>query len=237
MADPFTLAIDLDYSNGPTPSAATDLEGYARELDDTDRELREKRARFVVVWRSIQLSQRGSVNLSKDRYSERKLEMAELQRSISRLENHLSYHNHYESQQWPVWQESPANVSLTQVWALWRNVVAARRAEDALPKAPAYTHDMMNDFWFAEYCALCLADTVTVRQRKDARLAREIAEWTYDCALRVFEGRARWDWDKHVHNGRRMRAPKRPEPRLRVKPQRAKFVRGADGAKIPLRSM
>jgi hypothetical protein len=163
------------------------------------------------VWRSIQHSRRGVVNLSKDRYSERKLEMANLQRSIGCLETDLLF-NKYESEQWLVEQERPTKVTLKQLWTLWRNVVAARRAQDALFKAPAYTAPIMNDFWFAEYCALCVADQVSARQRIDARLAREIAEWTYDCASRAFEGREQWDWDKHVHDGRRLRAPKRPMP-------------------------
>lgn len=221
MADPFTLAIDLDYSSGPTPSSATDLEGWARELDEIDRKHREQCARLVVVCRSIEHSRRGVVELDCMTYSSRKIEMAELQASISRLETDL-YFNHYESEQWPAGLTSPIKVTLKQLWALWRNVEAARQAEAALPDKPVCDKPV-TDLGFADYCARCLAD-IPARQRIDAKLTRERAEWIYDCALRVFEGRKRWDWNEHCRDGSRMRKPKRP---LRTGNKRSAFTRSS----------
>jgi len=202
-----------------------DLEKLARELDDIDRKLREQRARLIVVWRSIEHSRRGVVVLDAMTYSARKVEMAELQSSISSLESKLLYSWWYEGEHWPTSQESPAKVPLKQLWQLWRNVVAARKAVADLPDKPVYEHKAMTDLWFAEYCACCLADTVTERQRIDARIARDRAEWIYDCALRVFEGRERWSWDKHSDDGPRIRAPKRPLPTGNNKPRT--FVRSS----------
>lgn len=94
----------------------------------------------------------------------------------------------------------PAAVSLKQVWRLWRDVFSARQAVADLP------------------------DNTTARQRIDAETARDRAECTYDCALRVFESRALWNWDEHCNDGWKMRAPKRAEPtpmqRMKFKQQR-----------------
>jgi hypothetical protein len=90
----------------------------------------------------------------------------------------------------------PATVSLKQIWRLWRDVVAARQAVADLP------------------------DNTTARHRIDAVTARDRAEATYNCALRVFEGREPWSWDKHCNDGWRMRAPMRAEP---TPMQRMKF--------------
>lgn len=96
--------------------------------------------------------------------------------------------------------QGPTAVSLKQVWRLWRDVVGARQAVADLP------------------------DNTTARQRIDAEVARDRAECTYDCALRVFEGRAPWNWVKHCNDGWTMRAPKRAEPtpmqRMKSKQQR-----------------
>jgi hypothetical protein len=186
------------------------------ELETIEAKLTEQRSRLVVVWRSIEHSRRGVVILNRDRYNERKDEMLCLQQSIGRLERDLHWASHrYQTSAWSEWSREleaiePRKYRLDTVWRLWRDVEAARKACADLPAKPSYTYPIVTDLWFANYCAACLDDKVTARQRNDAFIARDRAECTYNHALRAFEGRERWQWEKHADEN--LRAPQRQMP-------------------------
>ena len=184
------------------------------ELDEIERKLKPLRERYLVVWKSILHARHGVRPLDRETYIQRKIEHGNLQYAIGELENEQrdneGWYHGIQTAEWKWALEPPAKVTLKTLWQLWRNVLATRQVVAYLPALyrPQWKWD---DFALAEHAARHLAsDKVPSRQRIDAVVARDRAEATYNCALRVFEGRERWDWDKHVNDGRKMSAPKRP---------------------------
>jgi hypothetical protein len=181
------------------------------ELDQQDAKLRYVRERFAAVWRSIEHSRHGVVCLDPETYIQRKIEHGSLRAALGKLESELhhkgeAYYN--DLMPWMCEIQPPAKVTLKQVWALWRNVVATRAAVAELPKIAA-PPIQWTDYAIAADIARCLADMVPTSKRIETRFARDHAEWSYDMALRVFEGREPWRWNKHCEDGWRLRAPKR----------------------------
>jgi hypothetical protein len=216
-----------------------DLTKIRNELDDIGKKLRTARRRLVVVWALIENHRHGSVShLDKYSYTDRKVEMFELQRLIPRLEEAASLAFNEFICEWIWTNPRPTKVSLKELWRMWRNVVAARRAVPARVLVTTIKTPPHTDMWHAEVAALHLANKVTVRQQIEAEFARDRAEWSYDMALRVFEGRPAWCNTKHLGDGWRLRPPQLEEPtplsriEWKQKQRRAKFAEPYEYRKV-----
>ena len=117
----------------------------------------------------------------------------------------------------------PRKYRLETVWQCWRDVNAARKEYNAIPD------ETVTDRWG------CDPITIVSRRKIDALVKMEAAEGLYDIARRAFEGVRPRTWSETV-NGIKARPPKRPLPLKRIKKTPTKYVRDANGIKVPLRS-
>jgi hypothetical protein len=196
---------------------------YGKATETTERMTRRKIAERDAAMTVIEVSRQGP-NFPTDIYIMFKLihgnAEADAHRYAHYLRNYGGFYYSKQSRQWMNEQDEMkvGNVSLTQVWGKWFDIVAARKAYDDIADVT------LTDRWG------CDPIKIVSRKKIDARLAVERAEGLYDLVLRAFEGRPRRTHEQTLML--RVVKPKRKLPPKRIMSTPTKYVR-ENGIKIP----
>lgn len=206
-----------------------DIDDYTRIVDITEGRLRGAIKRCDGAMETIQASRDGIRPLPIDEYIDWKHIHGNAQADAHKFAYRLYvYGRFYYSDKTLHWMREqdemePRKYRLETVWQCWRDVVAARKEYASIPD------EVLKDRWG------CDPIEIVSRRKIDARVKMEASIGLYDVVCRAFEGRARRDIEQYPI-GLRVKQPRRPLPRKRIKKTPTKYVRDANGIKIPLRS-
>jgi hypothetical protein len=207
-------------------------------LDDAERNLAEARARREASMTVIEVSRRSNPQFPPSIYSAFKIIHGNAEEDVRRERHYLRCYEGFHfgdlscAWMWPQAEMTVTRPSLTQVWCLWRDVVAARKAlADLEVIVPQHADKKFFEDDFGSDVPVVYVGTA--RQRVEARAAVDRAAGLYDLYARVFEGRQPRTHEQTLDINRIVRKPKKALPPKRIAKTPTKYVRGPNGINIP----
>lgn len=203
-----------------------DVEDYGAATDKTEQALAVARQTRDDAMAAIEASRRGVLPLCTDDYIDMKIIHGNAEADVRQLRHNLRFYKHFHwntlTNKWMREQgtEPARKCSLQQLWRLWRDVEAKRKAyAEAIAIVPQLPGERWANDWgndkFEVYAG-------TARQRAETQAAMEEAECIYDAVARTFDGRQPHTWQQML-DGFKVKAPIRPLPSS--KNGKRKFVR------------